>query len=233
MPEVTSQQCTLFADDIAIVVTPRNNDISTHENEINTTIYTIMNWLDMNNLHVNLDKTNYVQFKTKGGIKLNMNIHYKNNILNELNSTKFVGFHLDENLSFEIHVENVCSRLNQFVYVIRRMRKIASQKIAILAYHGYVASLLRYGLILWGNSSYSNRAFIAQKKCIRALCGIGPRVSCKPYFAKLGILSLPCLYIVEIYKFVRQHFNLFTKACDVYPRHTRNSNRLVLLTNLD
>lgn len=73
-----------------------------------------------------------------------------------------------------------------------------------------------------------NRAFVAQKKCLRTMCGISPRESCKPLFKEHGILTLPCMYIFEAAAFVNKHPELFKKAKDVYPRKTRYPNKLVL-----
>nr|CAX36785.1 hypothetical protein [Papilio dardanus] len=51
---------------------------------------------------------------------------------------------------------------------------------------------------MWGNSTDQHRAFVAQKKCIRAICGLHPQESCRPAFKRLGLLPLPALYIYEI-----------------------------------
>lgn len=81
-----------------------------------------------------------------------------------------------------------------------------------------MVSILRYGLIFWGNSCDIGIAFKAQKKCVRAICGIYPPDSCKPYFIKLKLLTLPCLYIFEIAIFVKSNPDYFTpmkgRKCD-------------------
>lgn len=87
-------------------------------------------------------------------------------------------------------------------------------------------SILRYGLIIWGNGVNINRAFIAQKKCVRAICRIGPRESCRPWFVKLQLLTLPCLYIFEICTFVKTNKHLFNTVQEVYGNIFRYPNRL-------
>lgn len=93
----------------------------------------------------------------------------------------------------------------------------------------YVESVLRYGLLIWGNGNDIDKVFVAQKRCIRSICDIAPDVSCRPYFKVLKILPLPCLYILELCKFVKQHPNIFKKASDITQRGiSRNPDRLVV-----
>lgn len=96
------------------------------------------------------------------------------------------------------------------------------------AYHGYVASNLRYGVLLWGNSVLINRAFIAQKQCIRAISDVPPLASCRPLFVELNLLTLPGIYIFEVSTFVKRNINLFTQKKNVCNFNTRYPDRLVL-----
>lgn len=184
----------------------------------------IINWLSNNNLKINIDKTCLINFN----YSLNtLNISYKGQIVNTSNVTKFLGIEIDKKLDWKEHVEKVCNKINRFSYALYKVTKTATRNTALTAYFAYVESVLRYGLIIWGNSTDINRAFIAQKKCIRAICGTAPDEPCRPLFKKLGILPLPCLYIFEAAKFVKKNLNYFKQAKEVYPRCTRNFNRLV------
>lgn len=103
------------------------------------------------------------------------------------------------------------------MFALRRLRLIASKETALNAYHGYVSSVLRYGLVIWGNSVDLDRAFIAQKKCVRAVYGAEYLEHCKPLFKSLNILPLPCLYIFEICLFIKRYPKLFP----VYERYSK------------
>lgn len=41
--------------------------------------------------------------------------------------------------------------LDRFVYMIKRLRITVSTETALGPYHGYVSSILSYGLLLWSN----------------------------------------------------------------------------------
>ena len=50
--------------------------------------------------------------------------------------------------------------------------------------------------------------------------------SCKPYFIKHKILTLPSIYILEIAIFVKTNPNLFPRMADVFPRNRRDNSQL-------
>lgn len=158
----------------------------------------------------------------------NYNTNYDGQIITQVEETTFLGLILDSHISWKAHIEKICNKLNKFVFVLYSLKKTASQKTVLLTYHGYVTSTLLYGLILWGNSTDWHRAFLVQKKCIRAIGGIPPWESCKSLFKKFKLLTLPSLYILECAKFVRHNSHIFQKASDRLPRLTRDPERLVI-----
>lgn len=212
--DITNHKCTLYADDISIIVTSNNskcNDaIRKHELEVNRTIDIIIDWLKANNLNINLDKSYFIQFNKSKHKQYNFALNVPK--MNESHYLKFLGITIDEDLDWKKHVNELCAKINKFVYALRRVRNVTDKKTAIVSYRAYIESILRYGIILWGNSTEKNRAFIAQKKCIRAICGVLPDVSCKGLFKSLGLLPLPSLYVYEVAVFVHKNTNLFKKV---------------------
>lgn len=91
------------------------------------------------------------------------------------------------------------------------MNKVANRNTVLTAYHAYVSTTLRYGIIFWGNSTNREMAFKAQKQCLRAICLLKTTESCKPFFISLKVLTLPSLYIYEISIFVKENLSKFEK----------------------
>ena len=121
----------------------------------------------------------------------------------------------------ESTIDLVCNKLNRFVFALKRLRQTVSFDAALMAYHGYVSSVLSYGLLLWGNSVDVDRAFKIKKKCIRAICNAWSGDTCKPLFIKHNILPLPCMYIRDICVFVKYHSEYWKKRSEVLLRKTR------------
>lgn len=226
LPNITPHKCVLFADDISIII-PKDK-IKDFEVEINKTIINVIDWLNSNNLKVNIGKTNFMQFYNIRSKPLNLNIKHQNNIIKETSSATFLGIIIDQHCDWKAHVAKVCSRISSFVYALRRLSLVASRDTSLTAYHGYVSAVLRYGLLMWGNSVEFNQAFKAQKRCIRAICCADPLDSCQPLFKELKVLTLPSMYIFEICTFVKKHPEHFKKIKDNCSYYSRYPNRLLL-----
>lgn len=171
-----------------------------------------------------------MQFLNYSMKPINIFIKCDNEIVTECKEIKFLGFTLDQNCNWKGHTNNVRKRINSFVYALRRLKREANETTVLTAYHGYVGSILRYGLLLWGNSVLVRKVFIAQKKCIRAICGVGPTESCKPLFKKLKLLTLTSMYIYEVGIFVKKHLYLFTTMTEYNKFTPRDPTQLKLPT---
>lgn len=224
LPMVTKQHCVLFADDTTLIIKSKNKD--NLEIEANSNLSKIVDWLEYNNLKINTSKTKYMNFLTKNSRHLNIDINYKEDKIEEANTISFLGIVIDNYCNWKAQIDNVVTKIDRFIYVIYRIRQTVSKEAALSSYHGYVASVLRYGIVLWGNSVDMNRAFKVQKKCIRTICGVGYLDSCKSLFKSLGILPLPCLYIFETCLFVKKNLHLYKKNNDYCQYRGRYGNKL-------
>lgn len=197
LPNNIHNEMILFADDITIVY--YNKD------DIKISIDNIVDWLQNNNLNVNIEKTKLMTFQQREYLNITTDIQFNNVQIEDINSTKFLGIHIDRNLKWQSHTEVVCKRICTYSYVLFRLSKILDRGSVLVAYHGCVASILRYGLIFWGATTESERVFIAQKRCVRAVCGLQRMDSCRPYFKELKLLTLPSMYIYETAIYVFRH----------------------------
>jgi exonuclease III len=209
-PLATNQKCILFADDATIMFKcSYPTDAKIYESSINNALNDVISWLLRNNLQINTNKTNFVQFSTIQARKLDIQVHYREVNIKQVNSVNFLGLHIDQHLSWKVHVDILCGKLHKFVYALKTIKHTSSIDTAITVYHAYVCSLIRYGIILWGNSPATNKVFVAQKKCLRAIWGLKNTDSCRPLFLKHKLLTVPAIYVYEMGKFVKQNVSLF------------------------
>jgi hypothetical protein len=225
LPNITDQKCILFADDTTLIVRDKKDSI---ENLVNTELKKISHWLEINNLKLNIAKTKCIHFRTYNSILKKIDVKLNNNIIDTVEETKFLGITLDKFCNWKAHIESIVVRLDRFIYALNRVRQVASSESALMAYHGYVSSVLRYGIILWGNSVDAIRVFKIQKKCIRSICGAEYLDTCKPLFKKLKILPLPCLYVFEMGMFVKKNFHLFAQNKDIRTYRGRKGDDLCI-----
>ncbi|PSN52843.1 hypothetical protein C0J52_17930, partial [Blattella germanica] len=136
-------------------------------------------------------------------------------------NVKFLGLHLDENLNFHNHCNNIVSKLGSLAFIFRNLRSVDQ---LITCYYAYVESKLRYGLCFWGRSASFSKVFIAQKRIIRYMAGLRHTESCKELFIKMGIMPLPSLFIYELSIFLFNNRGRFIKVNTCHQYNTRCGN---------
>lgn len=209
LSKIVDHQMTLFADDSTVIVECK--DRLTYENDINDAINKIITWLTNNNLKANLTKTKLMHYGQRKFNIPQVSISYQGSPLEEVDSIKFLGVHIDQSLNWKKHVEVTCSKLAKSAYALHKLRQTVNVETVLLAYHALVASKLRYGVIFWGNSTDRDSIFKSQKRCIRAMFGLKPLDSCKSFFINYKILTFPSIYIYEVAVFIHSNPDLFQR----------------------
>ena len=82
----------LFADDTNVLVTDK--DYSSFKQKMNFALTSLDQWLTTNQLVLNTTKTNVLKFTLKTTVHVPLDISLKDNILDEVNSTKFLGIYI-------------------------------------------------------------------------------------------------------------------------------------------
>ena len=88
--------------------------------------------------------------KLNGNITVNIN----GDQLEECQSYKYLGVHIDKNLSWKAHVEYISNKLSRACGALAKTRHYVSEKVLKSIYYGLLNSYLRYGIIAWGNASF-------------------------------------------------------------------------------
>ena len=86
---------------------------------------------------------------------------------------------------------------------------------------------MTYAVLCWGGSSHAVEVFRVQRRCLRAMTGIGYRDCCRGKFIELGILTFPCLYILACLLHVRDHVHEYGQPLDNHCYNTRHRNNLL------
>src|SRR5436190_5084297 len=125
---------TLFADDISIILRNRNYD------QLIQCFFllfeSLLKWLSANKLFLNFSKTHIIEFNSQTTQNVPFHFEINNEAINSALTTKFLGIHLDFDLRWDTHLNNLVKQLNSSTYALRRLSSISSQEALAMAYHG-------------------------------------------------------------------------------------------------
>lgn len=150
--------------DVSILV--EASDSEELEEKIKKIFEEMKKWCNKNKLILNESKTNIVQFRTNANTSISNSATFTEQRVPE---AKFLTVHIDQFLCWNKHAEYLIPKLNSAIFGIKRIRNIANERTAMLAYHGMFHSIISYGTLIWGNTSMKEDMFRLQKKAIRAV----------------------------------------------------------------
>ena len=139
----------LFADDTNLFIS--GVDVNTLNQKCNYCIDTLNQWLIVNRLHVNVDKTNIMIFsKTKAN-----DICVK---INDLTVTKvqygrYLGIYLDDTLTWSHHIDTVYSKLLKYVGIFYEIKSKLPLSVLRNIYFAFVYPHTFYGIEIHANTS--------------------------------------------------------------------------------
>jgi hypothetical protein len=95
-----------------------------------------------------------------------------------------------------------------------------------MIYYAYFHSVMEFGIIFWGTSADSKKVLLQQKHILRIMTGSPPRVSCRPLFCTMGILTMVAQYVLSLMRFLASNLELFTFNTSIHSTNTRLSLKL-------
>lgn len=204
----------LYADDTSLIV--RDNCLANVLSNTDGVVDTANVWFKSNLLKVNENKTEQIIFSLR-------NIEKEHS-----KAVKLLGITLDYKLVWDEHTNNLISRLSRVCFLLRKLKSCVSDNLMKIAYFSFFHSHLLYVNMLWGNSVGADRVFLWQKKALRIMLGLGYRESCKTYFTRNNIMTVPCTFIFQNLVYIKENVSDFVNFTDVHNHHTRHANNLVL-----
>jgi hypothetical protein len=116
--------------------------------------------------------------------------------------------------------------LSRICYAIRSMSHISSTNTLKSIYFAYFHSIMKCGIIFWGNSPDRKMIFTLQKRTVRIIADVKSRTPCRNLFMRLEILSLPCEYIFTLINFVVNNQEHFQTNSAIHSVNTRKRDHL-------
>ncbi|XP_039278717.1 uncharacterized protein LOC120350218 [Nilaparvata lugens] len=135
------------------------------ESESRRALQKLEEWLASNMLVLNYNKTMQIPFRTAREAVLDT----RDGNIGSANEAKVLGVVLDSELSWRPHLDQLKSKLNSAVFVLRTVKKLLDAGTLRSVYFAVFHSLLSYGVIFWGNSTHAIHIFRIQKWAVRVM----------------------------------------------------------------
>ena len=199
-----------FADDTTASYS--SNDMYNLFNYMNTELEAMNHWFIANKLCLNLKKTKYIIFRPNNAHIIPQDLEIKingqsverigNNTTNK--TFKFLGIHIDENITWKSHINYICSKISHSNYVINKVKNILPKPCLLTLYQSIVQCHINYGIHLWGSSSTVDRVTKLQKKSLRIINKKGYNHHTEPLFKQSKILTVRDQHNFNINIFMHQ-----------------------------
>ena len=225
----------LFADDTSLFHTHDNFECLIKET--NQELTRISTWLTTNKLVLNISKTNYIIFTSKGKSynKNVSNIKIDGNNIQQVNKTKFLGIVIGEHLNWALHISHLCNIIARNVGILQKLRYFIPTYVLKILYHSLILSHLQYCTLLWANSyrSHLHKLRLLQKKAIRIISNTDYLAHSSKLFLNLKLLKLDDIMKFQLGTFMyKLKYNklpnviphMFVTNENIHSHNTRNKN---------
>jgi len=245
-----------FADDTTAVCKGKIlTDLVAH---VNNELRKIGVWVRANKLAINASKTKIMIFHPKGKIIPELSFVYNNNDpgslenpdlifpLERIHSSskpcpayKVLGIYIDENLSFDYHINSLSNKLSKSMYSLSKVKKCLPINALKSIYYAIIHPYFLYCLPIIACTSQKNISslFLKQKRCIRTICNARYNAHSEPLFQTLKILPFPNLIIQQRLNFMHSIEYLYAPnsfySLSIFPKNLDIENHSYPLRNLE
>ena len=177
----------------------------------------------VNLLTLNFNKIQYLEFRTKNYYNVNTQIKYDQECITNAPEFKFLGLTIDDTLSWKQPIEQILNKMCTACYVLRNIKHIIQIDKLRVIYFSHIHSIISYGVIFWGSSSYVNKVFILQNKVIKIVTNTKPRDSCWEVFKSMEKVTLYSQYIYSLVLYKINHKHLFDTNNEIHKYRNRKA----------
>ncbi|KAJ0003119.1 hypothetical protein NQD34_018159 [Periophthalmus magnuspinnatus] len=156
----------LFADDTNLFISHKNLDqlgklLTEHLVKVNT-------WFKCNKLSLNINKTFFIVFLPNRHKSCDEDLCIKidGQVIQQVDSTKFLGVYIDKSLNFKKHIDELVKKLSKIVGLLFKIRHVLPSEALLTLYRSLFETHLNYCNVIWCNTypTYTAKLQILQKK---------------------------------------------------------------------
>ena len=140
----------MYADDTSI--TYADKDLNEIDDYLNNDLKSVNTWLSSSKLTLNLTKTEFLIITSRQRrvyLSDNPSLTINNFPIEQVSSTKSLGVFIDENLSWNTHIETVCKKISLTLGLIKRIRDFVPFYTLLNIFNGLVKPQFDYCSLVW------------------------------------------------------------------------------------
>ena len=202
----------------------------------------LTSWLTANKLTLNADKSSFTIFKSSKKRTPNLpdHIDFLNNQIKRTTHIKFLGVTLEENLTWNHHINETCNKLKRLFHIFYNIRDYLSKDNIKTIYYTLIYSQIKYGITLYGQAGCSKLKKIQtlQNQLLKVLLKKNYRFSTNELHKSMDLLKINDIAEQEILTFVHNYFtdnlppvfnNYYETLANQHQRNTRNGHNLLYI----
>ena len=204
-----------YADDTTLFLSHSNTDILYRN--ANEQVGSLFELFNSNRLSLNAKKTNYIVLRP-WHIKEDLSrftVEIGNTVLERIGndcentSTKFLGMHIDENISWKKHISETNKKNSRALFCIKQVKNSLPKCSLRTLYFSLIHPHICYGLLAWGNSDLKviNSTIKLQKRAIRVIHNSVYNGHTDPKFRVSNVLKLKDQYTLQSLLFMFDYFD--------------------------
>ena len=143
-----------FADDTNLLYISKS--LKTLCKKVNNDLRGITDWLNANHISLNVDKTEFVIFRSpRKKIDFEIKLKLNGKRLYPSSHIKYLGILIDENLSWRPHINELVKKLNRSNSMLSKIRHYVNKNTARSLYFSIFSSHISYCCQVWGQTGNS------------------------------------------------------------------------------
>jgi hypothetical protein len=222
----------LYADDTTLTFPLSPSHLPRDINLVNHELSNVLEWLTLNKLSVNKNKSCYMfsyYYQRNIDFPNLPEIYLGQTIIKRVEEFNFLGLTVQENLSWKPHINKISLKISRTIGTLKRLQYSLPTATLKTIYNSLILPHLNFSVLAWGMSC--PRLTLLQKKAIRIISRAKYNAHTEPLFKINNTLKISDIYDLKVMKFfylydkktLPKYFeNIFAPVPNPNPYNTRN-----------
>lgn len=205
-----------YADDTAIVV--YGQTWTAVKDHAESSLRTIMNWLNSNCLTLNMSKTHFIPFSITSASKppttftitahtcIDQLVHPCTcTMISRMTNVRYLGVQIDDGMNWHMQLASLAARVRKLIYVFKHLRECADSSTLSMVYLALCQSIINYCISTWGSAAKTRFLVLerAQRAVLKVIKKRHFRYPTAELYSESQVLTVRQLYVLR--SILRKH----------------------------